>query len=61
MKTPYDKLAKMYAKYFDHMTKMAIYGKNLFKNLLLQNQKADDLGTWYVAFGMWGLPNLFNR
>ena len=36
------------------MTKMAatsIYGKNPFKNLL-QNQKADDLGTWYVAFGL---------
>ena len=38
-----------------HMTKIAampIYGKNL------QNQKADDLGTWYVAYGMWGLPSL---
>ena len=35
-----------------HMTKMAatpIYDKNL------QNQKADDLGTWYVALGMWDL------
>ena len=34
-----------------HMTKMAampIYGKNL-KNLLLWNQKANDLGTWYAA------------
>ena len=33
------------------MTNMAatpIYGKNL-KNLLLQNQKTDDLETWYVA------------
>ena len=30
-----------------------------FKNLLLQNQKADDLGTWYVALGMEGLPSLF--
>ena len=30
-----------------------------FKNLLLQNQKADGLGTWYVASGMWGLPSLF--
>ena len=32
MKTPYDKLAKMYTKYFAHMTKMAtmpIYGKTL--------------------------------
>ena len=27
---------------------MPIYGKNLLKNLL-QNQKADDLGTLYVA------------
>ena len=26
---------------------------------LLQNQKADDLWTWYVAMGMWGLPSLF--
>ena len=44
------------------MTKMAgtpIYGKKTFKNILLQNQKADDLGTWYVTFGMWGLPSLF--
>ena len=61
MKTPYDKLAKIYAKYFGHMTKMAatpIFGKNPLKNLL-QNQKADDLGTWYVALGMLGLPSLF--
>ena len=29
-----------------------IYGKKPFKNLLW-NQKADDLGTWFVAFGMW--------
>ena len=43
------------------MTKMAampIYGKKPFKNLHLQNQKADDLGTWYEASGMWGLPSL---
>ena len=36
------------------MTKMGVtpkYGKNP-----LQNQKAYDLGTWYVALGMWGLP-----
>ena len=34
MKTPYDKLAKIYTKYIGHMTKMAatpIYGKNLLK------------------------------
>ena len=35
MKTPYYKLAKIYTKYFGHMTKMAatpIYGKNLLKS-----------------------------
>ena len=30
---------------------MPIYGKNLKKNLLLQNHWADGLETWYVAFG----------
>ena len=55
MKTAYNKLAKIYANCFGHVTKMAdmpIYGKNLLKNLLLQNQRADDLGTWYVTFMM---------
>ena len=62
VKTPYDELAKIYVKYFGHMTKMAttpIYEKKTFKNLLLQNQKADNLETLYVALGMWGLPSLF--
>ena len=52
MKTPYDKLAKIYAKHFGHLTKMAampIYGKNPLKIFF-----ADDLGTWYVALEMWG-------
>ena len=60
MKTPFDKLAKIYTKRSFHMTKMAdipIYGKQ-FKNLR-QNQKAQSLGTWYVALRMWGLPSLF--
>ena len=35
------------------------YMVKTFENLLLQNQKADDLGTWYVASGLWGLPSLF--
>ena len=26
-------------------------GKNFFLKKILQNQKADDLGTWYVALG----------
>ena len=44
-----------------HMTKvgaMPIYGKTL-KNLLLQNQKADDLETWYAALDTRVLPNSF--
>ena len=35
VKTPYDKLATIYAKYFGHMTKMTatpIYGKNPLKS-----------------------------
>ena len=42
------------------MTKTAtlpIYGKNL-KNLLLRNQKAYDLETWYVASSARVLPSL---
>ena len=35
------------------MAATPIYGKKTFENLLLKNQKAADLGTWYVALGMW--------
>ena len=43
------------------MSKMAarlIYGKKI-KNLLLRNQKADDLESWYAALGAQVLPILF--
>ena len=42
-----------------HLTKMAdmpLYGKNL----LLRNQKADDLEAWYAASGARVPPSLFN-
>ena len=56
VKTPYDKLAKIYAKYFGHMTKMAntpIYGKKHLKIFFSRTTRPmDDLGTWYVALGM---------
>ena len=45
------------------MTKMAampIYGKNL-KKLFLQNQKADDLETWYAWYTFPPLPNQHNQ
>ena len=45
-----------------HMAKMAsrlIYGKNLEKKILLRNQEADDLETWYTALGTQVLSNFF--
>ena len=50
VKTPYDKLAKIYTKYFGHMTKMMttpIYGKNHLK-IFPRTRKP---GTCYVALG----------
>ena len=29
-----------------------IYGKKPFKNLLIRNQRANDLGAWYAALGL---------
>ena len=59
MKSPYphERLANSYTNCSGHMTKMAttiIYDKP-FKYLLLWNQKANDLGTWYVALEMRAL------
>ena len=45
--------------YRGRMAVNPIYDKKNFKTLLLKNQKANDLETWYVTFGMWGLPSLF--
>ena len=57
VKTPSDKLAKIYTKYFGHMTKMAatpIYGKNLLKIFSYRTRRPVTL-----RLGMWGLPSLF--
>ena len=62
MESPKDAGRKVCSNGFGHMTKMAampMHGKNPLKNLLLQNQKTDDLGTWYVALSVLGLPSLF--
>ena len=51
---------KICANGLGHMTKLAampIYGK-ILKNLLLRNQKADDLETWYAASGAQVLPRV---
>ena len=42
VKTPYDKLAKIYSKYFGYMAKMAatpIYGKTLLKILCSRTRR----------------------
>ena len=47
VKTPYDKLAYMYTKYFVHMTKMAatpIYGKNPLKIFFSRTRRPVTLG-----------------
>ena len=62
MEPPWDGGTKVCSNGPDHMTKMAampIYGKN-FKNLLLRNQKADELETWYTALGAQVLPSCSN-
>ena len=54
MKTPYDRLAKIYTNCTGHMTKVAatsIYGKS-YLNIFLSGTKANGLVTWYVAMGM---------
>ena len=47
MKTPYAKLAKIYSKYFGHMTKMTttpIYGKNPLKIFISRTRRPMTLG-----------------
>ena len=55
---PCDGRMKVNTNELCHMTKMAatfIYVKNFLKNLILCNQKADDLETWYARV----LPSIF--
>ena len=61
MESPWDGGTKVCSNGLVQMTKMAampIYNKTL-KNLLLRNQKADDLETWYAASGAQVLLSLF--
>ena len=54
MKTPYAKLAKIYTKYFGHMTKMTdmpIYGKNPLKIFLYRTRRPVTLG---LGMSHWG-------
>ena len=54
MKTPYAKLAKIYTKYFGHMTKMTampIYGKNPLKFFFSRTRRPVTLG---LGMEHWG-------
>ena len=62
MEPPWEEEMYVYINGPGHMNKMAArprYGKNLKKNLHLQNQKSCDLETWRVESGTQSLQNLF--
>ena len=53
MKTPYNKLAKIYANCFGHMAKMAdmpIYGKNPLK---ASSPEPEGWRTWDMVCNIW--------
>ena len=60
MEFPWDGGTKVCSNCPGHITKMAtmpIYDIKTLKNLLLWNQKAEDLGTWCAALCARVLPN----
>ena len=55
METPFDRLAKLYAKCFGRMTKMAmlpIYGKNPLNIFFPESGRPMTLGLGNLALGM---------
>ena len=52
---------KVYINCQGHMTKMATMAidSKIFKNLILQNQKAYDFETWHEASGNGALQSLY--
>ena len=62
MEHPWEGGKKVYINGQGHMTKMAtmaINRKKTFKNLLLQNKKADDFETWCEASVTGALQSLY--
>ena len=62
MEHPWEGGKKVYINGQGHMTKMAamaIDKKKNFKNLLLQNQKANDFETWCEASVTGALQSLY--
>ena len=54
IKTSYNKLVKIYANCFDHMTKMAdmpIYGKNPLKIIVSRTRRSMTLGLGMLYWG----------
>ena len=53
------KFVQMFRVTWPKMASRLIYGKNLENKILLRNQEADDLETWYTASGTQVLSNFF--
>ena len=58
MEHPWEGGKKVYINGQGHMTKMAAMAINR-KNLLLQNQKANDFETWFEASGNGAVQSLY--
>ena len=58
---PIDGGTKVCSNSLGHLTRWPprLYMVKTLKKLLLQNQNADDLESWYVASGAQILPSLF--
>ena len=63
MKSPYDKLAKIYTNCSGHMTKMAnmpIYGKNFLKKSSFREPEGPLFWDLVCIIGVWGLLRFSN-
>ena len=64
MKTPYDKVAKIYSKHLGHMTKMAatpIYGKNPLKIFYPRTRRPMTLALGMQLSGCWAYQVCINN
>ena len=61
MEHHWEGVKKVYINGQDHMTKMAVMAINrkTFKNLFLQNQKANDFETWCEASVTRAIQSLY--
>ena len=62
MKSPYDKIAKIYTNNFGHMTEMIAMPINNNNKKPSKSSfpepEGGDLGTWYITFDMSSIPSM---